>query len=292
MLYLTLRQYEYVVAVADCGSVSEAALKVGISQPSLSVAIKQVEANTGAQLFERKRGSKVEVTPFGHRFVAQARALLDQAGELERASARPSPFVFGCFSDIAPWYLGPALDLLRPILGVQDCSGREGRFAELATGLAEGQIQLALSYDVGFGDRFEQRTIRRVPPVAFMSVDHPLAKQSEIHLKDLMPHPLILFSEPESENFMRRLFQDVNLTPEVAQRVTSLELMRSLAAHGLGVGVSYSKPPGTLSYDGQELVTVPIITNEAQADIKLIWSRHCSRDPVLQMAIEALGAGL
>ena len=62
-----------------------------------------------------------------------------------------------------------------------------------------------------------------------------------------------------------------------------LELMRSLAAHGSGVGVSYFKPPGTLRYDRLELVTVPINTEEAQAEIRLIWSRHYSGDPVMQM---------
>ena len=73
MLYITLRQYEYVVVVADLGSLTEAAAHLNVSQPSLSVAITRVEQRLGASVFERARGAQIKITPFGHKFVAQAR---------------------------------------------------------------------------------------------------------------------------------------------------------------------------------------------------------------------------
>jgi len=289
MLYLTLRQYEYVVAVAEAGSVTEAAIRVGVSQPSLSVAISQGEVRLGASIFTRRRGAPIEITPFGHRFVADARALLGQARALEQARSAPGPFVLGCFADIAPWVLAPALDVLRPDLEV---AGEEARFAPLAEGLATGRLDLAISYDIGFGDEFARRTLRRVRPVAFMPPGHPLAGRSGIGLAELLPCPLILFSEPESEGFMRRLFEGLGQAPVVAQRVSSLELMRSLAAHGAGVGLSYSCPPGAQSYDGRPVVTVPITSPETEAEIKLIWSKHNQGDARIMAAAEALSAQL
>lgn len=59
---------------------------------------------------------------------------------------------------------------------------------------------------------------------------------------------------------------------QVRQKVSSLKMMRSLAAHGMSVNTSYPRPPSVLSYDGTALVTVPISNPAAAADIKLIWS--------------------
>ena len=51
MLYISLRQYEYIVAVAEAGSLTRAAEHLNVSQPSLSVAITRVEERLGALLF-------------------------------------------------------------------------------------------------------------------------------------------------------------------------------------------------------------------------------------------------
>ena len=57
---------------------------------------------------------------------------------------------------------------------------------------------------------------------------------------------------------MRALFTRAGLEPQIAYRVASLELMRSFAANGIGVGLSYSRPVPGQSYDGRPLVTLPV----------------------------------
>lgn len=64
--------------------------------------------------------------------------------------------------------------------------------------------------------------------------------------------------------------------------------MRSLAAHGFGIGISYSCPPGDISYDGRPLVTVPISTPEAATQIVLLWSRLREPDPNFSQIVELL----
>ena len=69
MLYMTLRQMEYVVAVARGRSLSEAAVQLNVSQPSLSNALTQVEARLGHRLFRRRKGTATTLTPEGEVFV-------------------------------------------------------------------------------------------------------------------------------------------------------------------------------------------------------------------------------
>lgn len=272
MLYLTLRQYEYIVGVADTGSLTKAAAQLNVSQPSLSVAITRVEQHLKRTIFLRGKGSAIEITPFGHRLIAKARSLLALGAEIEQDHDVAQTWVLGCFADIAPWYMAPVLKKLGDRFPALTFVGREGRFADLGRDLAEGKIDFAISYDVGFEGNFTRRKLVDIAPVAFVATDHPLAQANTLELSDLKDMPLILFNEDLSEGFMRDLFTRINLTPVIQQKVASLEMMRSLAANGVGVGISYSCPPGHLSYDGKPLVTLPIATPEARTEIALIWS--------------------
>jgi len=272
MLYITLRQYEYIVAVADAKSLTQAAAILNVSQPSLSVAITRVEHRLAGPVFARGKGASIKVTPYGHGIVQRAREILALADKTERKVEDAPNFVLGCFEDIAPWHLAPALARLQDAFPSVTFQGHEGRFSDLARDLAEGRIDLAISYDIGFGKDFKRKKIRKISPVAFLSVTHPLATRSSIELEELTPYPMILFSEDLSEGFMLSLFERLKLSPIVGQKVLSLEMMRSLAAHDAGVGISYSCPPNNTSYDGKPLVTMPIATPDATTDIQLIWS--------------------
>lgn len=290
MLYITLRQYEYVVAVAETASLTAAAARLNVSQPSLSVAISRVEEIVGYKIFQRSKGAALVITPAGHRFIDKARDLLRLADEVENAANRPTPFGIGCFEDIAPWYLSPLLRHLQERFPEEHFQGREGRFADLAQDVAEGRIQLAVSYDVGLDGPFEQRKLREVAPVVFVAADHPLARADSVTLEELAGYPLILSGEELSENYIQDLFERHGLIPEVAHRTGSLEMMRSRAAHWEGVGISYSCPPGHISYDGREVITRPVATLGAQADIILFWSALDEKASAHQQIIEAIAA--
>ena len=288
MLYISLRQYQYIVAVAELGSLTAASERLNVSQPSLSVAITRVEQILKQKIFARQKGAAITITPFGYRFVEKARLLLEQADMLETGGDVERPFVLGCFEGIAPWYLAPALKTLKsncPTVGFQ---GVEGRFSDLASDVAQGRIDIAISYDVGFGGGFEQKTLAKVSPVAFLAVDHPLAGAASLDLQDLAEHPIIFFNEHLSESYMRTLFGKLRILPKVAHRATSLETMRSLAAHGGGIGISYSRPPGNISYDGKPLVTIPISTPDATADIVVFWSSLRAVDDAFRTIVQII----
>lgn len=288
MLYISLRQYEYIVSIADAGSLTKAAQLLNVSQPSLSVAVTRAEQILGSRIFARGKGAAIEITPFGHRFISDARSVLGQAASTERRPKTAPSIVLGCFEDIAPWHLAPALKRLRAEFSDVEFQGMGGGFTDLARDLAEGRMDLAISYDIGFDGSFKRHEIAQVFPVAFLCVDHPLAAKSTVELDELVRFPLLLSSENLSEKFMLNLFEQLRLSVTVSQRVASLEMMRSLAAHDMGVAISYSRPPVDVSYDGMSLVTVPISTPAAAADIKLIWSGLREPDTLFDNVIRVL----
>src|SRR5687768_7577126 len=85
----TLRQLQYVVAVAEELSFRRAAARCHVSQPSLSSQLAQVEDALGVLLFERSQ-KRVLVTPAGRELVERAKRLLVEADELVRAAQRTS----------------------------------------------------------------------------------------------------------------------------------------------------------------------------------------------------------
>ena len=69
---------------------------------------------------------------------------------------------------------------------------------------------------------------------------------------------MILTDQGLSVGHIRGLFSQAGLSPRIAHRTASLELMRSFAANGLGVGISYTRPLSRHSHDGQKVATLPI----------------------------------
>ncbi len=113
----TLRQLEFLCAVADHGSFSRAAEASHVTQPTLSSAIKEVEANLGVQLIEREaRGASL--TRAGIEAVERARAILSSTADLvsaARQAGKPltGPFRLGAIPTIAPYLLPKALAKLK-----------------------------------------------------------------------------------------------------------------------------------------------------------------------------------
>lgn len=280
MLYITLRQMEYVVAVDRYRSLTAAAEALNVSQPSLSVAISQVEQRLDGQLFVRRKGAPVTVTAQGREFVSRAQALIATAERLETSfnseekSQRPllQPVRFGIFADLAPMWLAPILKSVRAGLPDIEIVPVIDSFSALAVGLKQGNIDIALTYDLGLDAGFDRVPVMQVAPSAFFSAVEGLPTGS-VSLQELARHRLILFEEGLSSQHVLRLFKARGLNPHVTHRVSSLEVLRSLAANGEGVGISYTCPPGRQTYDGAEVETVAISDVEAMEPVVLTTTK-------------------
>jgi DNA-binding transcriptional LysR family regulator len=259
---VTLTQLRYLLAVARHGSVTAAARTLNVSQPSISVAIDNVERNFGQKLFVRQRGSGISLTSFGRVALAKAKRVLAEADEFavlgSRETAIAGQMVLGCFEDLAP-YFAPAL--IRSFS--ERCPGveiivREETFETLGRRLSDSAIDIGLSYDLGLPTHFARILLHELRPHALLPASHALASRATVSLADLATYPLITTDQPHSWQHMLDLFRSRGLSAVSEARTSSFELQRSMVANGFGVAVSYTRPHGDRSYDGLPLICKPL----------------------------------
>jgi DNA-binding transcriptional LysR family regulator len=262
MLSVTVRQLEYAVAIAEFGGVSAAAATLHVSQPALSVAIARLEGQLGKPIFIRRKGSPFVPTSYGRSFLKEARQLLGNAKRLiDPASAvvaQSGPVLIGCYEDLAPLVLAPMLAVFQDRRPEVSVSTRVGGFDMLSEGMQNGQIDFAVTYDLGLDEMFERREIAALKPHAIVGKTHRLADMKSVSLAELAGEALVLADQGLSIRHMIDLFRQRGVTPHVAHRAATLEIMRSLAGNGFGVGISYTRPRSEYSYDGKALVTLDI----------------------------------
>lgn len=255
MLSLTLRQLVYATAIARHGGMTAAAQALNVSQPALSVAVAQLEAQLGQALFLRQPG-RMSPSTFGAAWLAEAEARLADLRQLMRGPGETAPVPFAVFDDLAPGLLAPLMARL-PEEGLA-LAPRVLDFDALAEALLRGEVALALTWDLGLPPAIARTPVSHVAPHAVLPAGHPLAQRDSLTLAELAPEPLVLTDQGLSIAHFRSLFASRGVQPRIAYRSASLELMRSFAANGLGIGLSYTCPAPALSHDGRPLVTRPI----------------------------------
>lgn len=178
----TLRQLQYIVAVADLLSFHQAAEECHVSQPSLSAQIAEIERVLGVQLFERDR-RRVALTAAGKEYVAQARVILRESDALVETARRYSdPFSgtlrIGVIPTISPYLLPQLTKTLRAAYGRLSLVWTEDKTHMLVRALNAGAIDAALlALEADIGD-VEREVIAKDPFVLVARVGDPLAAKS------------------------------------------------------------------------------------------------------------------
>ncbi|WP_207536833.1 LysR substrate-binding domain-containing protein [Sabulicella rubraurantiaca] len=239
---LSLRDLEYVSAVAEHRHFGRAAAACGVSQPTLSGQLRKLEEFLGLEIFERSpRG--VLVTARGEEVVAQARRILSEARrlfEVVRTGAEPLTGVvrLGVISTLGP-YLVPFL--LRPL---RDRFPRlrllliEGNTRPLIRQLEEGELDAVLATGpLGESDLTELPLFREELALA-VPRDHALAQVEEVRPEDIPVSELILLSEGHCLRDQTLGFCPNRLREgDHALQAASLESLRQMIAAGSGVSL-------------------------------------------------------
>ncbi len=144
---VTLRQLRYFHAVVEHGSFSRAAEGVYVSQPALSLQIRELEAVLGAPLFEREsRG--VFLTPLGRKAHEQTLRVLDETLVLEtmgkRFDAGPFRIAVGIISTLAPYLLAGVLERLQSSRPRVELDVVEAPSRDIVSGLLAGRLDAAI----------------------------------------------------------------------------------------------------------------------------------------------------
>jgi LysR family transcriptional regulator, hydrogen peroxide-inducible genes activator len=145
---LTLKQLRYVEALAGNRHFGRAAEACAITQPALSMQIKQLEATLGAPLFERS-ARQVHLTNLGKEFVLRATEILrsvDALGDLARASRGRlvGPLRIGVIPTVAPYLLPTIIGNLMRLHDGLDIHVRETLTPKLIRDLADGRLDAAI----------------------------------------------------------------------------------------------------------------------------------------------------
>jgi LysR family hydrogen peroxide-inducible transcriptional activator len=237
---LSLRDLEYLLAVAEHLSFGRAAQACSVSQPTLSAQIRKIEELLEVEVFERApRG--VLVTPRGAEIVAQARLVVAEARRLfEVAAAGAAPlegtFRLGVISTLGPYLVPFLLKPLRARFPQLRLLLSEGFTRHLARQVEEGELDAILAASPLPGPELTELKLFREEFVLAVPRDHALARVEQVAREDVPVPDLILMSEGHCLRDHALAFCPERLQvdrPEL--QAASLETLRQMVAAGVGV---------------------------------------------------------
>ena len=238
-----LRHLRYFITLAEELHFTRAAERLHIEQPPLSRAIKELEHDLGVDLFVRNRRGTV-LTEAGATFLQGVRrvfAALKQAQENAQAvAAGLSGSLRIAVSDGA---IDPRLSAL-----LARCREEEPEIeirlsevplAEQLRGLRSGDFSIGFAHTAEVGDDILTEPLWHDSLVVAVPARHPLLSHKAVPLHQLASYPLVLCDPQICEGSYReltRLLRPLEREPDIAEHVSSLDMMLTLVGAGYGVG--------------------------------------------------------
>ncbi len=269
---MTLTQLRYVIEVAEAGSISAAAARLFIAQPSLSKAVGELEAEMGVRIFERgARG--VRLTDEGTRFLSYARQVVEQADLLESQylHAEPRRRVFAVSSQHYAFVVNAFVGLVREIGREKyEFSLREGTTAGIIEDVRTQRSEVGVIYLSDFNREVIEGAVKRAElrfeplftasPHVFVSRTSPLAGRSSVTLGDLEPFPRLTYDQGSQNSFYfseeLHSTQMVDKQIVVTDRATLFNLLIGLDGYTISSGVL------SADLNGEDIVAVPLESDE------------------------------
>jgi len=263
MLRYSLRQLEYFVATADGGSLAKAATQLGVSQPTISVALGKLEDRLGVQLFIRHHAHGVSLTEVGQRLRSDARELLKHAGQLQLdaeglGQAVRGELHLGCFTTVAPLYLPAIISGFEDSFPEARVKLHEGEQDDLIAGLLAGRLEFALLYRWEMPPKIVSTPLRTFQPHVLLPERHSLTKRRRIALASLAHEPFILLDVSPSRSYFLAIFRAAGIQPNVVFASPSIEMVRGLVGRNRGYSLLVTRPPFDHTYDGERIVMRPL----------------------------------
>jgi LysR family hydrogen peroxide-inducible transcriptional activator len=279
----TLNQLRYLVALSDVLHFRRAAEHCGVTQPTLSHQIKELEQDLGVQLFERGRRSQVLLTPIAREIVEHARLALRAVRDIEDLGRHGRQWFdetvkIGALPTIGPYLLPRLLPKLHSEYPNLKLYVREGMPAALLDSLASGETDVLLfALPVAASD-FSHASLLREELWVVMPQDHPLAPKTKIERSDLADQT-ILSLEPGHHLYEQTLEVCNDIGAELSHDFegTSLDTLRLMIGTGLGISLM-----PTL-YVLSEVAKDPLVVARAlrvrppSRTVGLVWRRHSAR---------------
>jgi DNA-binding transcriptional LysR family regulator len=241
---MELRHLRYFSVLAEELHFGRAARRLSISQPPLSVAIRQLEDSVGARLFERN-SKEVRLTHAGEALRVSARRLLRQA---EEAATEARDVANGSAGRLRIGFVGAMLYRgLPPALRAFQARHPAVRItlSELNSGvqiaeLLHDRLDLGFVHTSRMPPELQHRLLLAEPFVCCLPAGHPLARKRVLAPADLRSQPFVLFSREASPDYHERILTicaDAGFLPEVRHEVRHWLAVVSLVSQGMGVAL-------------------------------------------------------
>ena len=271
---MKLIQLEYFREVCRCGSVTRAAEHLRVSQPSVSMAIRELEEQFGVSLFYR-RNRRLILTKEGEFFLERAEELLDRADALERQmkelGSESDPVKIGVSPMISVFLFSRMFNefhALHPDTRLELC---EYGSLESERLLLEDRLDMAMVilHD-RTGDHFHSLEILKTPLVYCVRPGHPMAGLSKVSIPMLKDEQLILMksSSYQTGAVIDRRFQEAGLRPKVLLHSSQLYISKQYILEQ-GAGAFLMEEMVRLE---PELVGIPL-DPPIELRVGLIWKK-------------------
>ncbi|MDZ5450190.1 LysR family transcriptional regulator [Labrys sp. ZIDIC5] len=259
---ITVRQLSYFVAAAEHEGTAQAARALHVSQPAISVAIRQLEERIGQPLFVRRHAQGLVLTQAGRDKLAEARSILSQINAWSASpgvsSGRQTFLDVGCLATLGPLHLPPIIRAFRQSHPHVEVRMREGDIEELHRLVDNGLIEVALLYDLDLGRAGATETVAEFQPYVLVPAGHPLAGKRRARLRDVAAWPLILINLPHSRDYFLALFRQAGVVPTLGMEARTIDMVRGLVANGLGIALLTTRSRSGVSEDGLPLAIVEL----------------------------------
>ncbi|MEV0801387.1 LysR family transcriptional regulator [Kribbella sp. NPDC050281] len=311
---MELRQLRSFVVVAEEMNVGRAAIRLHLTQPSLSRQIAALEHDLGVELFARVRRRFV-MTAAGETFLAEAKDLLRRADEAVRAAQRTQRgelgtlrirFVQSATFEVLPRILGTfraaypevVLDLESLTTLRQTEALRDGRIdvgmlrpntpeAGAGTSHRSSGERNGGTAVVQLAPGLSSRVVSLDPLVAALPARHRLAKRKRLRLEELAGEPFVFYSRasgPAVHDTIVSFCREAGFTPRVEQEAAGVQTIVSLVAAGLGVSLLISPTPPS---NPDSVVYRELSDDLPPWQLSVVWSPD-NRSPALARFLEVL----
>ena len=295
---MTLQQLQYAVTVASVGTITEAAERLYITQPSLTTAIRELEKEMNLTIFIRSNRG-VAVSKEGEVFLGYARQILEQTELLKEkytnerqwgrnfcVSTQHYSFAVNAFVELIQKYAGEEYDF----------NLRETQTYEIIEDVALMKSELGILYLDDENKNVITRALREkelvftplfeAKPHVFISSAHPLATKKTVDWDDLSPYPYLSFEQGEHNSFYyaeerySRVLRKKNI--RVRDRATLFNLLIGLNGYTVCSCVIDE------NLNGVNIIAVPL-KEQGLMQIGYIHHKKAVLGKLAQAYIEAIG---
>jgi LysR family transcriptional regulator, low CO2-responsive transcriptional regulator len=237
----TLRQLEILDAVARCGSFSGASTELHLSQPAVSMQVKQLEDVLGLPLFEHM-GKRIHLTEAGEEALKTSRIIAAELSNLQHAVAEIQGLKGGTLTvsatSTASVLAARLMALFRALHPDVRLSLNVVNRETLLLHLAENNIDLALMGKPPEGLDVKAQAFMDNPLVVIAATSHPLAGVADISLERLVAEPLIGREQGSgTRGALEKFLEGQGLILKPAMEMNKNEAIKQAVEAGLGLGV-------------------------------------------------------